>query len=107
MAKALLKVPKTAKKGEVITLSAIFSHQMETGHRRDAEGQPVPRDIVSLFTCQYDGAEIFRADLFPAISAYPLMSFTTIATVSGPITFTWTDEKGQAWRETAEISVEG
>jgi sulfur-oxidizing protein SoxZ len=75
MAKALLKVPKSAKKGEVIALSAIFSHQMETGHRRDAEGQP-------------------------------LMSFTTVATASGPITFTWTDEKGQSWTETAEISVE-
>ena len=107
MAKALLKIPKTAKKGEIITLSAMFSHQMETGHRRDADGQAVPRDIISLFTCSYDGTEVFRADLFPAISAYPLMSFTTIATVSGPITFTWTDEKGKTWMETAEIAVEG
>jgi sulfur-oxidizing protein SoxZ len=107
MAKALLKIPKTAKKGEVITLSAIFSHPMEAGYRRDMEGQAVPRDIISLFTCNYDGAEVFRADMFPAISAYPLMSFTTIATVSGPITFTWTDEKGKTWTEMAEIAVEG
>ncbi len=105
MAKALLKVPKTARKGEIITLSAMFSHQMETGHRRDAEGQPVARDIISLFTCQYGGMEVFRADLHPAISAYPLMQFTTVATVSGPITFTWTDEAGKSWRETAEITV--
>jgi sulfur-oxidizing protein SoxZ len=107
MAKALLKVPKMAKKGEVITLSALFSHPMETGQRRDPEGQAIPRDIISQFTCQYDGAEVFRADLFPAISAYPLMSFTTVATSSGPIVFTWTDEKGTSWKETADITVEG
>ena len=107
MARVLIKAPKTAKKGEVVTLSAMIAHPMETGHRRDAEGQAIPRDIISLFTCQYDGAEVFRADLHPAIAAYPLMQFSTIATASGPITFTWTDEKGKVWKETVEIAVEG
>ncbi len=107
MARVLIKAPKTAKKGEVVTLAAMIAHPMETGHRRDAEGQAIPRDIISLFTCRYDGAEVFRADMFPALAAYPLMQFTVVATASGPIQFEWRDEKGDVWKETVEMVVEG
>ncbi len=107
MARVLIKAPKTAKKGEVVTLSAMIAHPMETGHRRDAEGQPIPRDIISLFTCRYAAEEVFRADMFPALAAYPLMQFTVVATASGPIQFEWRDEKGTVWTETASIVVEG
>ena len=107
MARVLIKAPKTAKKGEVVTLAAMIAHPMETGHRRDAEGQAIPRDILSLFTCRYDGEEVFRADMFPALAAYPLMQFTVVATASGPIQFEWRDEKGEVWKETASIVVEG
>lgn len=107
MAKALIKLPATAKKGEAVTLSAMIAHPMETGHRRDASGQPIPRDIINRFVCTYDGAEVFSADLFPAISAYPFLQFTTIATKSGPIVFTWTDEKGAVSTETRRLVVEG
>jgi sulfur-oxidizing protein SoxZ len=107
MATALLYTPKTAKKGEVITLKAVFSHPMETGHRRDVRGKAIPRDIVSKFSCRYDGAEVFRADFFPAVAANPFISFTTVATTSGPIVFTWTDDAGKSWSETAQLTVTG
>jgi len=107
MARTLIKSPKSAKKGELVTLSAMIAHPMETGHRRGAEGEAIPRDIISLFTCRYDGAEVFRAEMAPAMAAYPLLQFTTVATASGPIVFTWTDEKGKVWTETVEITVEG
>jgi sulfur-oxidizing protein SoxZ len=107
MARTLIKAPATAQKGEVITLSAMIAHPMETGHRRDAEGQAIPRDIIKLFTCNYGGVEVFRADMHPALAAYPLMQFTTVATGSGPITFTWIDEAGKTIRETVEITVAG
>ncbi len=107
MARVLIKAPKTARKGEVVTLSAMIAHPMETGHRRDAEGQAIPRDIISLFTCRYGDEEVFRADMFPALAAYPLMQFSLVATTSGPIRFEWRDEKGATWKETVEIVVEG
>jgi sulfur-oxidizing protein SoxZ len=107
MSTALLYTPKAARKGEVITLKAVFSHPMETGHRRDVRGRAIPRDIVAKFTCRYDGVEIFRADFFPAVAANPFISFSTVATVSGPIVFTWTDDAGASWSETAQIVVTG
>jgi sulfur-oxidizing protein SoxZ len=105
MTTALLYVPKTAKHGEVITLKAIASHPMETGHRREVTGKVIPRDILNQMTCHYDGIEIFRAEFFPAIAANPFISFTTIATQTGPITFRWVDDAGKVYTEKTELTV--
>ena len=69
MARALINVPKTAKRGQVIEIKTLISHIMETGFRRYDVGQPIPRDIITNFVCTYNGEEIFRAELYPAISA--------------------------------------
>lgn len=105
MANALLDIPKTARKGDIITLKALVSHAMETGYRRDISGAVIPRLIIHTFTCRYDGAEIFRAELFPAMAANPLIAFTTIATRSGPLVFTWVDDAGVTITETADLVV--
>jgi sulfur-oxidizing protein SoxZ len=106
MARALINVPKTAKRGDVIEIKTLISHIMETGYRIGVTGQPIPRDIIDDFVCMYNGAEIFRAQLYPAIAANPFISFFTVATESGTMTFTWTDQHGQSQVQIAEISVE-
>ena len=60
---------------------------METGFRRTQLGELIPRDIITPFVCTYNGVEIFRADLHPAIAANPLIAFTTVATESGTLSF--------------------
>jgi sulfur-oxidizing protein SoxZ len=105
MTTALLYVPKSAKRGEIITLKAVASHPMETGYRREVTGKIISRDILRQLTCHYDGAEIFRADFFPAIAANPFIAFTTIATRSGTITFRWVDDAGTVHTEKTELTV--
>jgi sulfur-oxidizing protein SoxZ len=78
---------------------------METGFRPAADGKLVPRNIIKRFVCTYDGEAVFSADLFPAISANPFLSFTLVATNSGVITFSWTDDNGQTQVQTAKIEV--
>ena len=73
MARALINVPRKARRGEVIEIKTLVSHPMETGYRRDNVGNPIPRDIISRFTCMYNGTEVFRADLFPAVAANPFL----------------------------------
>lgn len=102
---ALLNVPKSARAGDIIEIKTLISHPMHTGYVRDDAGQPVPRDIIRLFTCRYDGAEVFRLELTQAVAANPFIVFSTIATASGPIAFEWTDEKGTVWRESVTITV--
>jgi sulfur-oxidizing protein SoxZ len=66
----------------------------------------IPRDIITLFTCTYNGAEIFRAELSPAIAANPFIAFFTTATESGTLAFHWSGDNGFAASEAAAITVE-
>ena len=106
MAAALINVPARAKRGDIIEIKTLMSHIMETGYRRTAAGDLVPRNIVTSFTCRYNGKEIFRADLFPAIAANPFLSFFTIAQDSGKFEFEWIGDNGFSKTASASIAVE-
>jgi sulfur-oxidizing protein SoxZ len=106
VASALINVPARARRGEIIEVKTLISHPMETGYRRDQLGAPVPRQIIRLFVCAYNGAEVFRAELHPAIAANPFIVFSTVATESGTLTFTWTGDGGFSATESATITVE-
>jgi sulfur-oxidizing protein SoxZ len=106
MASALINVPKKAKRGEIIEIKTLMSHIMETGYRRTASGEIIPRDIITSFACRYNGVEIFRADLFPAIAANPFMTFFTVATESGKFDFEWVGDRGFSETASASILVE-
>ncbi len=106
MASALLNVPPRAKRGEVIELKTLISHPMETGFRRTQVGAVIPRNIIRRFVCTYNGAEVFRADLHPAIAANPFIAFSTVAIESGTLQFHWTGDNGFSVTESASIIVE-
>jgi sulfur-oxidizing protein SoxZ len=106
MARALVHVPANAKKGDVIEIKTLISHIMETGYRIGITGTPIPRDIIDDFVCTYNGEEVFRAKLYPAIAANPFISFFTVATESGTMAFSWTDQHGATQVQTAAITVE-
>jgi sulfur-oxidizing protein SoxZ len=105
MARALIKVPARARRGEIIEIKTLISHAMETGFRHDQFGAPIARDIIKLFVCTYNGVEIFRAELHPAIAANPFIGFSTVATDSGTIAFHWSGDNGYSVSESAAIAV--
>lgn len=105
MVRALLNVPARARRGEVIEIKTLISHAMETGYRRTSLGAPIPRDIIRLFVCTYNGMEVFRAELHPAIAANPFIVFSTVATESGTLTFHWTGDNGFSVTKSAAIAV--
>lgn len=106
MANALVNVPARARRGEVIEIKTLISHPMETGYRRTQVGARIPRDIITLFVCTYNGTEVFRAELHPAIAANPFLAFSTVATESGTIAFRWTGDNGFSATESVTISVD-
>jgi sulfur-oxidizing protein SoxZ len=106
MTAALINVPKKAKNGDVIEIKTLMSHIMETGYRHTASGEVVPRDIITSFTCRFNGEEIFRADLFPATAANPFISFFTVATQSGKFDFEWIGDNGFSETASASITIE-
>ena len=105
MARVLLQVPASARRGEVIELRATIAHPMETGYRPGSDGRPLPRDILRRFTCRYNGEVVFSAELHPALSANPYLAFHTVATESGTLEFEWTGDNGFAQVERRPITV--
>ena len=106
MARPIINVPAKAKRGEVIEIKTLISHVMETGYRHTETGARIPRDIITEFVCTYNGEEIFRATLYPAIAANPFITFHTVATESGTIAFHWTGDNGFSETASATIKVE-
>jgi sulfur-oxidizing protein SoxZ len=105
MARTLLTVPPSAKKGEIVEIKLLIAHPMETGYRPDESGQILLRNIIRRFACRYNGELVFSAELFPAISANPYLAFFVRATETAPLTFTWEGDNGFAQTETAMLNV--
>jgi sulfur-oxidizing protein SoxZ len=97
--------PERATPGQVITIKTLIQHPMETGFRRNDTGGAIPRDIIEHMVVTYDGVEIFRARLYTGIAANPYFQFTTTATATGRLAFTWTDMAGNTTTETRTMTV--
>jgi sulfur-oxidizing protein SoxZ len=105
-ARTLINVPAKARRGEIIEIKTLIAHPMETGFRVGMNGALIARDIITTFRCTYNGEEIFRAELSPAIAANPFLTFFTVATVTGTIELQWEGDNGFAATESAPITVE-
>lgn len=100
-----VRMPERAARGEVIEIRAMVEHPMDSGFRVDNMGRTIPRHIVETFSCAYNGREIFRVRLHPAISTNPYFLFHAVATESGELVFTWSDDQGGSASQTARIEV--
>ena len=100
-----IRVPKTAKAGDVVEVRAIIQHPMENGFRLNSQGTEIPVEIVTDFVCSYDGAEVFRVRLEPGLSANPYFSFQLRATRTGPVDFWWRDQHGVVTEASEQLEV--
>jgi sulfur-oxidizing protein SoxZ len=106
MAKARVKVPKTAKAGDVITIKTLIKHKMESGNRKDKKtGKTIPRHIIDKFTAKYNGEVFFTSDWQGGVSANPYCAFKCKVDKSGEFEFIWHDEKGEEYTAKAKITV--
>lgn len=100
-----VRLPATAKPGELIEIKTLISHEMESGQRRDAQGKVIPRKIINKFTAQFNGKTVFEADWNPAISANPYQSFFYKAAETGEFIFTWKDDDGSDYVSKNKLTV--
>lgn len=105
--KPRVKVPSTAKAGEVITIKTLIDHKMESGFRKDKEGKLIPQQIINKFTAEFNGKPVFSADIRPAVSANPYFQFTVKVAESGTFKFSWVDDNGSTYSDEKTIKVEG
>ena len=103
--KPRIKIPKDAKKGEVIQIKTLISHPMESGQRKDAQGKTIPRKIINKFSCEFNGKPVFAASLEGAISANPYLQFNALVDEEGVFKFVWTDDDGTVTTAEEKIAI--
>lgn len=99
------RLPAQAKAGEIIEIKTLIAHEMESGQRRDASGQVIPRKIINRFTAAFNGKTVFEAEWYPSVSANPYQSFFFKAVESGEFTFTWKDDDGSDYVTKSKLTV--
>ena len=105
MANVLINAPKTARRGEIIELKALILHPMETGFHPGPNGSILPRNIIQDFTASWNGNEIFRLKMSPAIAVNPYVSFCAVAAESGVVRLRWSGDNGFAVEESVMVTV--
>lgn len=95
--KPRVKVPKTASAGDAITIKTLISHKMESGQRKDKDGNVIPRSIINRFTCDFNGVNVVDVTMEPAISTNPYFQFQAIVPEAGDFVFTWYDDDGSVY----------
>lgn len=111
MARTLIKIPSSIRRGDTIEIQTLIAHPMETGYRPGSDGVVLPRDLIRQFKCYFSGDSgqmlVFEAELFAAISANPYLAFQMRASSSGLLTLTWEGDQGFSQTETVALQVVG
>lgn len=105
MSEPRVRVPGSVKKGEVFEVKTLIEHKMESGQRKDEDGNTIPRFIIKEFKATFNGDTVFSADWHPAISANPYMAFQMKAEESGDLVLSWTDDNNETVTKTVKVDV--
>ena len=100
-----VRVPGSASAGDVITIKTLISHTMESGQRKDGDGNVIPRSIINRFTCDFNGQNVIDVAMLPAISTNPYFEFDATVPESGTFAFTWYDDDGSVYEDSKDITV--
>ena len=103
--KPRVKVPRSAAAGEAITIKTLISHKMESGQRKDSDGNVIPRSIINRFTVAFNGESVLDVTMEPAISTNPYFEFEATVPEAGDFQFTWYDDDGDVYEETKSIKI--
>lgn len=103
--KPRVKVPKSASAGDALTIKTLISHSMESGQRKDGDGNLIPRSIINRFVVDFNGQNVIDVTLEPAISTNPYFEFEATVPEAGDFQFTWYDDDGSVYEETKSVAM--
>jgi len=95
---------RTKLDGDVALIRILISHPMETGLRKDPEGQLVPAHFIELLTITYKDRTVLSAQWGPAVSRNPYLAFRFKGAEKGEkIKISWLDNAGDSRTDEAVI----
>jgi sulfur-oxidizing protein SoxZ len=96
-----IRIPRSARAGEVIEIRTLIEHPMETGlHQAGAR-----RDMLTRLLVRMNGDTLLAAEFRNGTSANPYHVFFVRMERTSAFDFTWTDEAGRSARVEARVSV--
>jgi len=78
---------------------------MESGQRKDKDGNKIPRSIINRFTCDFNGENVIDVTMEPAISTNPFFEFESTVPEAGTFNFTWYDDDGSVYETSKDIKI--
>ena len=82
-----------------------MNHEMETGQRKDTQGQTIPAWFIQNVTATFSGKTVLSAQWGPAVSKNPFLSFKFKGGAKGEkVVITWTDTRGDKRTDEATIA---
>ncbi|MBJ6371421.1 thiosulfate oxidation carrier complex protein SoxZ [Sedimentitalea arenosa] len=103
--KPRVKVPSSAAAGEAVTIKTLISHKMESGQRKDSDGNVIPRSIINRFTCDFNGQNVVDIKMEPAISTNPYFQFEATVPEAGDFAFKWYDDDGSVYEDNKSVTI--
>ena len=91
--------------GDKVIVRILMAHEMETGQRKDTQGQVIPAWFIQNVTATCNGRTVLSAEWGPAVSKNPFLSFRFSGARPGDkIVVTWTDNHGDKRSDEATIA---
>lgn len=83
---------RSPKKGETVIVRAMVQHPMETGLRKQASGELIPRKIINKFDATLNGKPLVAWHLETGIATNPYLEFRFKAEEAGELKMVWVDD---------------
>ena len=91
--------------GDKAVVRVLMAHEMETGQRKDAQGNTVPAWFIQTVTATHNGKTVLSAQWGTAIAKNPFLSFRFKGGAKGDkVQITWADNKGDKRTDEAVVS---
>ena len=91
--------------GDSTEVKVLMSHEMETGLRKDAQGNVIPAWFIQNVAVAHNGKPVLSAQWGPAIAKNPFLAFRFKGGAKGDkIQITWVDSRGEKRTDEALVS---
>ena len=100
-----IKLPSSAKAGEVIKVRVLVIHPMEIVERKDGKGVDKNYHFINRVVVSYLGRDVAQFETSQSISENPFFAFAIRATEPGPLKVTFLDTHGGKYEATADVKL--
>jgi sulfur-oxidizing protein SoxZ len=104
---ARLIVPPLVQAGEEFQVRLLIQHPMETGFRRDVQGELIEANLLESLSLDFEGEPVFTARSMNALTANPFLAFVVAIKKSGSFSARWRDQRGNVGSISASVRVVG